>query len=223
MTDTASPESLKILVVSDRIVKAIYSPQLRELHCDAELVLSCGDLPYYYLEYIVTMLPIPLLYVYGNHDKTQYMSDGRTVTKPEGCVDIDGRVVRERGLLIAGLGGSMRYHPGAINQYTEGEMRARILRLIPRLLLNKVFYGRYLDILVTHSPPLGIHDGQDLPHTGFKSLLTLMRYFRPRYMLHGHKHVYRNDSITASQYHRTSVVNVYPSRVIQWEYNTPKR
>jgi len=209
--------------VSDRIVKAIYSPQLRELHCDADLVLSCGDLPYYYLEYIVTMLPVPLLYVYGNHDKTQYMSDGRMVTKPEGCIDIDGRIVRERGLLIAGLGGSMRYHPGAIHQYTEREMRARIMRLIPRLLLNKVFYGRYLDILLTHSPPQGIHDGEDLPHNGFKSLLTLMRYFQPRYMLHGHKHVYRNDSITASQYHQTSVVNVYPSRVIQWEYNSPKR
>jgi len=35
---------------------------------DVELVLSCGDLPYYYLEYIVSMLNVPLLYVHGNHD-----------------------------------------------------------------------------------------------------------------------------------------------------------
>ena len=33
------------------------------------LILACGDLPYYYLEYIVGLLDVPLFYVHGNHDK----------------------------------------------------------------------------------------------------------------------------------------------------------
>ena len=143
------------------------------------------------------------------------------MTEPEGCLAIDGQVRRVKGLLIAGLGGSMRYQPGAIHQYTEGEMRARTVKLIPRLLMNKVLYGRYLDILATHSPPFGIHDGEDLPHVGFKSFLTLMRYFKPKYLLHGHKHVYRRDTITMTRYYQTRVVNVYPVRTLNWEWDEP--
>jgi len=31
-------------------------------------VLSCGDLPPYYLEFLVTVLDVPLFDVRGNHD-----------------------------------------------------------------------------------------------------------------------------------------------------------
>jgi predicted phosphodiesterase len=60
---------MKILTVSDKVVDFIYSPQLKEKFGDVELVLSCGDLPFYYLEYIVSILNVPLFYVMGNHDK----------------------------------------------------------------------------------------------------------------------------------------------------------
>lgn len=205
---------MKILALSDRVVDAIYSPQVRDLYGDAELVVGCGDLPYYYLEYVVTMLNVPVLYVYGNHDKTQYMSDGRRVVEPEGCISLEGRTLRMNGTLLAGLGGSMRYQPNAINQFTETEMWLRALGLMPQLLLNRVRHGRFLDVLVTHSPPYGIHDGEDLPHRGFKVLLTLMKYFKPKYMLHGHTHLYRRDTIWGTQCWRTRVRNVYPARLI---------
>ena len=39
-------------------------------------------------------------------------------------------------------------------------------RLTPQLLWNRQRYGRYLDVLVTHSPPFGVHDRPDLPHYG---------------------------------------------------------
>ncbi len=208
---------MKILAMSDLVVKAIYSPYLSEQYGDVDLVIGCGDLPYYYLEYVATTLVAPVLYVYGNHDKVQYMSDGRITRHAEGCTNIDGRGGKFGDLLVAGLGGSMRYQPCAINQYTEMEMWARAANLIPWLLANKVRYGRYIDVLVTHSPPLGIHDGADLPHQGFKSFLTLMRYFKPRYLLHGHKHAYRRDTVSVTRYYETMVVNVYPSRVIEWK------
>ena len=58
---------IKILSVSDKVDEVLYSPALKRLFADVDLVLGCGDLPFYYLEFIVTMLGGPLFYVIGNH------------------------------------------------------------------------------------------------------------------------------------------------------------
>ncbi|NDJ54915.1 MAG: metallophosphoesterase [Chloroflexi bacterium] len=206
----------KILAVSDEIVTIIHSPQILELYGDVDVVFGCGDLPYYYLEYITTMLRADVIYVYGNHDGVQLKADGRKIDRAEGGILIDGRVYRHHDVLLAGLGGSIRYNDRARNQYTEREMFHRMLRLIPGLVLNRLRFGRYLDVLLTHSPPFGIHDGKDRAHIGFKTFLTFMRYFKPRYLLHGHKHLYRRDINECTTYDETQVLNVYPSRVINW-------
>jgi Icc-related predicted phosphoesterase len=206
---------VKILAVSDQVVNSIYNSCIRDRFGDVDLVLSCGDLPYSYLEYIVSMLNVPCFYVHGNHDHPEYTSDGRTLTRPGGWVDLDNRIVWAKGLLVGGLEGSIRYKPQAPFQYTQAQMTHKARRLIPALLLNRVRYGRHLDILITHSPPLGIHDGKDLPHRGFRALLWMMARFRPRYLLHGHKHVYGTEA-TRTRYMDTEVINVYPFRVIEW-------
>ena len=94
-------------------------------------------------------------------------------------------------------------------------MWGNIARMIPGLLHNRLRYGRWLDVLVCHSPPMGIHDETDRAHTGFRSFLAFMHYFRPRYLLHGHIHIYRNDAITWTRYEETDVVNVYPYRILE--------
>jgi len=207
---------VKILALSDRVQEHIYSPAIRARYADVKLVFGCGDLPFYYLEYIVTMLcGVPVLYVRGNHDdRPTYMKSGRVMTSAAGCLDIDGQVIYQSGLLIAGIQGSMRYRPDGKYMYTDQQIAAKILRMAPRLLLNKVRYGRYLDVLVTHSPPYGIHDRSDLPHTGFKAFLTFMRFFRPRYLFHGHVHLYNPNVVRETRYEDTFVVNVYPYKVI---------
>ncbi len=207
---------MKILAISDRIVEAIYSPQICDLYGDVDLVIGCGDLPYYYLEYVVTMLRAPVVYVDGNHHTVQIMADGRRIGRAEGCLSLEDRTISINGLLLAGLGGSMRYQPRAPGQNTETEMRLRVARLLPALLLNRLRYGRYLDILVAHSPPLGIHDADDLAHRGFRSFLTLMSLLKPRLLLHGHTHLYRLDTVTTTRYRHTTIMNVYPSRIINW-------
>src|SRR5690606_39453029 len=83
------------------------------------------------------MLPVPVAYVYGNHDKEQILASGRVINAPSGCISLEDRVVQFGDLLVAGLGGSIQYQPGAIHQYTEAEMQRRILRLAPRLLWNR--------------------------------------------------------------------------------------
>ncbi|MBI3241429.1 MAG: metallophosphoesterase [Chloroflexi bacterium] len=209
---------MKILALSDEVVDFIYSADVKKRFGDVDLVLGCGDLPFYYLEFVVTILNKPLYFVPGNHDaRSQFLSDGRIVNHAEGCVNLDGRLVEEDSLLLAGLGGSIRYRPDGIHQYSQNEMRARVASLTPSLWFNRFRHGRFLDILISHSPPLGIHDGGDLAHTGFAALVDFIKVFQPRFLLHGHSHVYRQTDITRTQLGRTEILNVYPYRLIEWE------
>lgn len=212
---------MKILALSDEVVESLYRPEVKDRFGEVDLILACGDLPFFYLEFMVTILGKPLFYIHGNHDKpSQYLSDGRIISSAEGCESVEDRVERVtlpgRELIVAGLGGSIRYNPGP-HQYTQAEMSTRALRLTPTLLANRVRYGRYLDVLIAHSPPRHIHETGDRAHVGFEAFCTLMDRFRPRFLLHGHAHVYRNDAVTATRYKATQVINVYPYRLIEFE------
>lgn len=200
---------MRILTLSDKVVESLHGPALTQIAHGVEMVLSCGDLPADYLEYIVSMLNVPLFYVMGNHG-----SDGGERVFPEGCENVDMRAVEYKGLLIAGLEGSIRYNNRPNFQYTENEMRAKLAKLTPALVLNRARYGRYLDILITHAPPYQIGDGEDLPHRGFKSFVWLIDNYKPRYLIHGHVHVYDNREQTQIQRGTTTIINTYGYKIL---------
>jgi len=210
---------MKILALSDQVVEHLYSPLVKERFGDVDLVVGCGDLPAYYLDYIVSMLNVPLSLVPGNHDLpvVSQNSDQHPGSRvgPRELTNIDGTAVREQGLLLAGLGGSIRYRPDGVHQYTQAEMTGRVLALAPRLCWNRIRHGRFLDILITHSPPRGIHDAEDPAHVGFEAFNRFIACFRPCYLLHGHSHVYRRGAVTTTQMGPTTIINVYPYRVIE--------
>ena len=206
---------MKILVVTDAVDQAVYSNLAKQRFGDCDLVLSCGDLPPYYLEFLVTVLDVPLYYVRGNHDhELMERGDDGHLELPGGCIPIDGKIVTHDGLIIAGLGGSPRYN-NKPDQYSDTEQRLRMLRMEPRLLLNKARQGRSCDILLTHSPPLGINDREDACHRGFPSFLRFLDRHQPRYMLHGHIHLYNRNAPFKQTYGNTEVINAYPFRVIE--------
>lgn len=208
---------MKILAVSDRVINQLYCSDVKKHYPGVDLLIGCGDLPFYYLDFLVSSFDVPLVYVRGNHDAgLQYTADGRVLSEAEGGVDIHGRVVQRKGLIMAGLEGSMRYRPNRPLMYTENEMRAQVARMAPRLALNRAKFGRALDILVTHSPPFGIHDMPDLPHVGFKIFRSFLSIFQPKYLLHGHIHVYRQDTVCVTDYEQTCVMNVYPYRLFEF-------
>ncbi|MEN9933785.1 MAG: hypothetical protein RLZZ387_364 [Chloroflexota bacterium] len=206
---------MRLLTISDEIVPAVYSLNIKERFRDVQCALGCGDLPYYYLEFIITTLAVPGYYVLGNHDHAEETGGGERVTAPRGCISLEGRTERYGGLILAGLGGCVRYNNESGPQYTESQMLVRMWRLAPRLLLNRLRYGRYLDIMLTHAPPHGIHNGPDRPHRGFHTFLTLMDYFRPRYLIHGHIHrSYNVSAVTETLYRDTMVLNTAGYRLL---------
>ena len=176
---------MKVLSLSDYLITFIYSPQVRIRFKDVDLILGCGDLAYYYLEYVYNALDVPLCFVRGNHDKIIEYGTGGQRTYPHGGIDLHRRTYHHNGLILAGVEGSLRYRFGRF-QYTQSEMWAHVLSLVPMFLLNRLIYGRAVDVIITHSPPAGIHDQSDLPHQGIKAFRWLIDVFQPRYFFHGH-------------------------------------
>ena len=219
LIDTHRRDAYRVLAVSDKVEPRIYGPQVRTIAGDVDFIVGCGDLPYYYLEYIVTVLGKPLFYVHGNHDRPEHRSNRTVVKEPPGGVNLHGVTRIVDGLIIGGLEGSHRYNQNPRYQYTQNEMWMQVFAWAPTLLVNRALYGRAIDVLITHSPPFGIHDAQDRPHIGFRAFLAFMRWFRPRYLLHGHQHVYSNRTITRSRYHATEIINVYPSRLLDLRFD----
>lgn len=215
---------MRILTVSDKVEPVLYGPYIRERVGQVDLILACGDLPYYYLEYIVGLLDVPLFYVHGNHDKVVapvvngVPSAGDTVSW---ATNLHRRTFEHCGLLLAGLEGCRRYSPDRPFQYSESEMKLQATRLGLKLWANKLRHGRFVDILITHAPPRGIHDDEDLPHQGFESYLGFMRAYRPALLIHGHQHVYNRNLTMDSVYEGTRVLNTYGYRVIELTHHGP--
>ena len=197
---------MKILLLADEPDVRLWDHLDRSLLEDIELVISCGDLPAEYLSFITCFTNAPILSVHGNHD-VRYEKK-----PPEGCICIEDAIYNFNGLRILGLGGSMRYKPGA-HQYTEREMAKRI-----RKLRFKLFRSRGFDVLVAHAPMRGVGDAEDLAHKGFESFCALIDQYRPSYFIHGHVHKTYDFRFRREQkYGETTVVNAWTSYIIDIE------
>lgn len=197
---------MKILAISDKIETIFLTasrrvPKLKGI----ELILACGDLPASYMEFLVTVFNVPLYYVLGNHDRQLYR---RHIN---GCTCIDETTVLYKGKIIGGLSGSINYSKGEL-KYSEVQMHGKIARLFPHLLYNRLRYKRYVDILITHSPILGIHDEPTRVHRGFKALRLFDKQYRPAYHIHGHTMIRNN--IYQTCFHSTQIINTNPYRIL---------
>ncbi len=201
---------MRILVIADEESSYLWDHFDKSKLEGIDLIISCGDLHPHYLSFLATFTAAPVLYVHGNHD-AKYDQ-----VPPEGCICIDDMIYEYDGIRILGLGGSMRYRPGA-HQYTEKEMRKRIKKLRFPLLRRRGF-----DILVTHAPAYQLNDGRDLPHQGFKSFLELIEKYRPKYFLHGHVHLsYGQAHKRYDKYQDTQVINGYERFIFDYEDSEP--
>ena len=179
-----SQNKLRILLLSD-VIDRRYDQKWDE-HCfdGIDLIISCGDLPASYLEFIATMFHGDVL------------------------------LINWHGLRILGLGGAMGFssHP---YQLTEKQMKKRVHKLWLSLYKQKGF-----DILVTHAPAKGYHDGQDLCHQGFETFKQLIHQYQPRYFFHGHVHFTYGDFPRLYQIENTTAINGYSSYIVEIPVNS---
>jgi Icc-related predicted phosphoesterase len=197
---------MKLLCISDTVEPVLYGPGLNDYASEVDAVISCGDLPFEYLEYIVTFLGRPLYYVRGNHDPESH----RKV--PGGCIPLDGEIVDADDVVLAGLSGC-RLYSGGPNQYTEREMSLRAWRLSMRLRMRALLRRPKPLVLVTHSPPFGIGDGEDPAHIGFRSFVRLIDRHQPPLWLYGHVHLYGAEPVRVRERGTTRLVNVYGHQI----------
>lgn len=197
---------MRILAIADEESAYLWDHFEKSKLENIDLIISCGDLEPTYLSFLATFTSAPVVYVHGNHD-TKYDK-----IPPEGCTCIDDKIFVYKGIRILGLGGSMRYKPGAY-QYTEWDMRKRIGKLWFKLLRHRGF-----DILVTHAPAYQLNDGRDLPHQGFKAFVALIEKYRPKFFLHGHVHMsYGRNHKRYDKYQDTHVINAFERCVFDFE------
>lgn len=202
---------MKILAISDSVEPVLYGMGLEDYVSGVEAVVSCGDLPFEYLEYITTFSGAPVYYVRGNHDPEEHEK------APGGCTPLDERVVDAGdGLILAGLSGSHLYSGGP-NQYSQRAMRRRARSLSARIFLRGLAGGRKPGVFVSHAPPLGLGDREDPAHIGFEPFLRLIDRHEPRAWLHGHIHLYGPNEQENRETRRgaTKVMNVYGHRILE--------
>ena len=207
---------MRLLSVSDEINDQLHSAQVQSRVGAIDAIISCGDLPPSYLDFLVSMLNVPCLYINGNHDAPERYDDGREVRQPLGCELMDLRVQRLNGLLIAGVGGVLRYREGSY-QYSELEWRRRLITLSLRTMLAQYRFRQKLDVLMTHSPPAGLHDGPGA-HRGPLALRRFIERFGPRYVIHGHVHLnYGYGDQSPLQHGRSLLINTCGYQLLEIE------
>ena len=197
---------MKVLLVADEENAYIWDHFDRSAFRGVELIISCGDLKREYLNFLVTMIPAPLIYVPGNHDG-DFLRD-----PPAGCFDLEKRMFVYKGLRFLGFGGAKSPQNRPCH-YTENQMRWRIHKRRPEILLHRGF-----DILVTHAPARGLGDGTDVFHQGFSVYREMIERYTPRYFIHGHQHLTYNAMQKRILHHgETTIINAYNYHILEIE------
>lgn len=188
---------MRILVVADVEERLLYGNFKKERVKGVDLIIACGDLKAGYLDFLITMVNVPMVFVHGNHD------DALVEKPPMGAISLEDTVFKFKGYNIAGLGGCMRYNKRNKNMYTEREMSLRCFKLW----FKSLFKGG-VDIFVTHAPVKGYGDLEDLPHRGYKCFNSFLDKAKPSYMFHGHIHTNYHHNMKV-EYDHPSGTKIY--------------
>ncbi len=216
--------TLRVLAVSDQIDPRIHSATLRQRMPDIDVVVAAGDLPSRYLEFLADALERPVYYVLGNHME-EWVKDQQSgkIYQPMGAESLSGRVIYDKtnGIIIAGMSGSPKYSGEGGQQFTEFQVYLTIARMTPRLIWNRLRRGRWVDLLITHAPPRDVNDRPDQAHRGFVAYRNFVSLFKPRYLLHGHIHLYDRNEPWQATLGETRVINVYPYQKLELDFDKP--
>src|SRR4051812_19405704 len=96
--------TMKVLVVADVVQPQLYNCSVKDWLPPVDLIISCGDLAPFYLDFLMSTLSVPLIHVVGNHCYVPHDPiTKRCVTDAYmGAYNLNGRVVEFNGLILAG-------------------------------------------------------------------------------------------------------------------------
>jgi Icc-related predicted phosphoesterase len=174
---------------------------------DIDLIISCGDLSNDYLDFLFTALNKKLVYVNGNH----VYNEEHDISF---CVNLDqGKYSKVLGLGIVGFDGSPIYAMGRKYQYSEKEVFWQVF--FAMLKLRCTF--KKPQIVISHTPLSGIHEGKDPMHKGFKNYLKFLKWFKPKLWLHGHVHLRNQYEEQVTYLGKTKIINVFGYKIVELE------
>src|SRR5688500_8877623 len=98
----------RILTVSDVVQPQLYDCRVKEWLPKTDFIISCGDLPASYLEFLITSLGVRGFHVLGNHcDGPHEPHKPETADQAYNAMEnLNARAVKYQGVLMAGLEGS---------------------------------------------------------------------------------------------------------------------
>jgi uncharacterized protein len=168
---------IRVLAISDEPDPSLDSPRTREGVGPVDFIVGAGDLQPEYLLFVADAFRAPMHFVRGNHDVGGAWGHSERRHLPEPMRD--GRLVDEVGISLIGFSGSPRYNEGAMQVGSIG-MWVKAAGAWLRTLRTRPL------LVVTHAPPRGVNDDQDLVHRGFPAFRWLARRLAPPLWLHGH-------------------------------------
>lgn len=184
--------SMNILAIADRqpkinLLEVVQANQI-------ELVVTLGDLTREDILSLERITHIPKIGVYGNHDSGNYMEE-------LGIWDMHLKTWHYNGVTFGGFQGCVRYkdNPEAI-MYTQAEA-GQMMAGFPKV-----------DVFLSHCPPRGINDEEEVAHQGFDALRSYLDTMQPRVWMHGH--TYPTEETIVRQHGLTRVEYVFEYKVL---------
>lgn len=148
-----------------------------------------GDICFDFLQTIKRIVKSEIYGICGNHDTYKMLDE-------VGITNIHGKCVTIGNIDCVGLQGSARYLPDRDRcMYTQTES-LKLVKTLPKA-----------DVLFTHD---GLYNRYaDPAHQGLKGVTYYARKQKPKYIIHGHKHI-----ASCTKYHQSTIVCVYRAIVL---------
>lgn len=183
---------MKCLVIADKNPQIDLSSKAEEENVD--LIISLGDFERSML-LSLARTKIPKIGVYGNHDAGEYM-------KEIGMLNLHMATWDFMNYKFGGFQGCVRYkdNPYAI-MYTQEEANNMFANFPP------------VDIFITHCPPRGINDEDEIAHQGFDALRNYIDKNHPKVLFHGH--TYPTEETMIRNYGGTRIEYVSGYRIVE--------
>ena len=183
---------MKVLVIADRRPRINIAGVVQKE--GIELIITLGDLSRADILELKDIQDVPKIGVYGNHDSGTYM--------PELAIaDMHLKIWDYKGLRFGGFQGCVRYkeNPDAI-MFTQEEA-TQLMANFPAV-----------DVFLSHCPPRGINDEEEVAHQGFDALLEYIERTPPKVLLHGH--TYPTEETAVRQHGQTKIEYVFEYKII---------